>query len=86
MTATTLHITSGDTVGRNLAQAGLGGDILVWHDVLYDGARCPGWPDADAITARVEFLFRVTDGAQSREKLQRTMRDQYERLAAASAY
>ncbi|HQL87304.1 MAG: hypothetical protein GX574_09605 [Lentisphaerae bacterium] len=86
MTATTLHITSGDTVGVNLAQAGLGGDILVWHDVLYDGDRCPGWPDADGITARVEFLFRVTGGGLSREELQRTMRDQYERLAAASAY
>ena len=32
-----LHITSGDSVGGSLAKAGLAGEILVWHDILYEG-------------------------------------------------
>lgn len=86
MTQSTLHITGGDTVGANLAQAGLGGDILVWHDVLYDGSRCAGWPDAAAMAARAEFLFRVTGGGLSRERLLAAVRGQYQRLGEAGAY
>ena len=33
----TLHITSGDCAGEILAKSGTPGEILVWHDILYDG-------------------------------------------------
>ena len=83
MSESTLYITSGDIVGRHLSAAGLDGDILVWHDVLYDGSRCPGWPDAAAMAGRVEFLYQVTGGGLSRDRLRAAVRGQYERLAAA---
>ncbi|NLF92282.1 MAG: hypothetical protein GX564_00200 [Oligosphaeraceae bacterium] len=86
MTEKTLHITSGDMVGANLARAGLGKEILVWHDVLYDGSRCAGWPDEETITARTEFLLRVTGGGLSRERLLAAVRGQYQRLAGAGEY
>lgn len=85
MSESTLYITSGDIVGRHLSAAGLDGDILVWHDVLYDGSRCPGWPDAAAMAGRVEFLYQVTGGGLSRDRLRAAVRGQYERLAAAGA-
>jgi|BioPla2DNA2_1021312.scaffolds.fasta_scaffold45280_2 hypothetical protein len=86
MPETILHITSGDTVGANLTRTGLDGDILVWHDVLYDGSRCSGWPDEASMMARAEFLFRVTGGGLSREHLLVSVREQYQRLAGAGAY
>ena len=42
-----LHITSGDCAGEILTKADIGGEIFVWHDILYDGPRNPGWPDDD---------------------------------------
>ena len=81
-----LHINGGDTVGSLLAESGLPGDILVWHDVLYDGKRCAGWPDEATILARTDFLFQVTGGGLSREQLLITIREQYQRLADAAAY
>jgi hypothetical protein len=36
-----LHITSGDILGGKLAEAGLPGEILDWHDLLYDGLGSP---------------------------------------------
>ncbi|MDD5706934.1 MAG: hypothetical protein PHR35_13510, partial [Kiritimatiellae bacterium] len=65
--ATTLHITSGDTAGGSLAKAGLPGEILVWHDVLYDGRRSPGWPDGRVLEERASFLATSTAGGLSRE-------------------
>jgi hypothetical protein len=86
MTRSTLHISSGDTVGAILARSGLDGDILIWHDVLYDGCRCAAWPDEAAMAARAEFLFQVTGGGLSRDSLMMTIREQYQRLAGAGTY
>jgi hypothetical protein len=80
----TLHITSGDVAGGILAKAGLGGEIFVWHDILYDGPRNPGWPDDQTLDARAEFLERVTGGGLSQEKVKETLTAQYGKLAAAS--
>ena len=52
------HITNGDSAGGSLSKAGLPGEVFVWHDILYDGPRNPGWPDEDALNARAEFLAK----------------------------
>jgi hypothetical protein len=80
----TLHITSGDCAGGLLARAGLAGEIFVWHDILYDGPRNPGWPDDRTIDARAEFLERTTGGGLNREKVKETLLAQYRKLAEAS--
>jgi hypothetical protein len=80
-----LHITSGDHAGSLLAAAGLGGEILVWHDILYDGpTRPPGWPDAATLTARAAFLEDTTGGGLERAHVRSVLDAQYARLAAAA--
>src|SRR5437763_8463927 len=44
-----LHVTNGESAGNTLRQTGLGGAVLCWNDVLYEG---PPEPRA----ARAEFL------------------------------
>lgn len=82
----TLHITSGDCAGGNLAQAELGGDVLVWHDLLYEGPRNPGWPTPATLAARAAFLEEHTGGGLTRAFVRQTLDDQYRRLSAAGAY
>jgi hypothetical protein len=81
-----LHITSGDCAGGLLEKAGLGGEVFVWHDILYAGPRNPGWPDDRTIEARAEFLERTTGGGLSRERVKETLLAQYAKLAGASAF
>lgn len=80
-----IHITSGDIAGENLAKAGLPGEVFVWHDILYDGPRRPGWPTDDILSARARFLEEFTAGGLSRELVLTTLRHQYRRLMEASA-
>lgn len=54
------HITSGDMAGDRLAKAGLPGEVFVWHDILYDGPRQPGWPSEKKLSARSLFLEAFT--------------------------
>lgn len=76
-----LHITSGDRAGEALAGAGLEGEILVWHDLLYDGPRTPGWPDNDALGRRAVFIEEMTAGGLSRSEVLDTFISQYGRIA-----
>ncbi len=78
----TLHITSGDCAGARLDASSVDGDVFVWHDILYDGPRAPGWPDDEALAARARFLSRATGGGLAEPYVLRTLRDQYRRLAA----
>jgi len=80
-----LHLTSGDCAGGNLAQAGLPGEILVWHDILYEGPRGPGWPDEDTLRARALFLERATAGGLDRARVLAVLRRQYQVLADAAS-
>jgi len=59
----TLHITSGDIPGDSLSKSGMPGEVFVWHDIMYDGPRKPGWPDAGTLYARARFLEKSTGGA-----------------------
>lgn len=77
-----LHITSGDRAGDALAGAGLDGDILVWHDLLYDGPRTTGWPDDDNLLRRAVFIEEMTGGGLARQEILHTFASQYERIAA----
>jgi len=81
-----LHITSGDIAGGSLAKAGLSGEVLVWHDILYDGPRNPGWPDDETLNARAQFLEQTTGGGLDQAYVLETLRNQYQKLTRASDY
>lgn len=82
----TLHITSGDCAGASLAKSGIPGKVFVWHDILYDGLRQPGWPGNDTLKARTRFLERATAGGLDRGLILRTLKNQYRTLAAAGDF
>lgn len=81
-----LHITSGDSAGGSLAKAGLPGEIFVWHDILYDGPRNPGWPDEETLAARADFLSETTAGGVDKESTLEMLHGQYDKLAGAAVY
>ena len=78
-----LHITNGDCAGGLLEKAGLGGKVLVWRDLLYDGPRCPGWPDEEGLSARAEFLERTTGCGVKRSTILESLQNQYRMLEKA---
>ena len=82
----TLHITSGDIAGDRLAKSGIPGEVFVWHDILYDGPRNPGWPDGDTFVARAKFIEESTGGGLKRSFILNTLKEQYGKLAAAQKY
>ena len=67
-------------------KAGLPGEVFVWHDILYDGPRNPGWPEEEILNARALFLEQATAGGLDREYILETLRNQYRRLAEANAH
>jgi hypothetical protein len=83
---TALHITSGDIAGDSLAKSGIPGEVFVWHDILYDGPRRPGWPDDDTLNARARFLVKSTGGGLSRQYVLETLKAQYAKLKTAPRY
>ena len=82
----TLHITSGDHCGEILAKSGVDGEVFVWHDIMYDGPREPGWPDEKAIKARVQFIVETTAGGLSEQLVLDTLTNQYKKLESAGTY
>jgi hypothetical protein len=82
----TLHITSGDIAGGLLAKSGLPGEVFVWHDILYDGPRNPGWPNDETLIARSLFLEQTTAGGLDSTRVLEILRNQYRKLSTASAY
>jgi len=82
----TLHITSGDIAGGSLVQSGIPGEVFVWHDILYDGPRNPGWPEEETLEARANFIEEATAGGLGREQVLKVLQGQYEKLAHANEY
>lgn len=82
----TFHITSGDIAGGSLAKSGISGEIFVWHDILYDGPRKPGWPDDDTLLARAKFIEESTGGGLKKALVLNTLKEQYVKLTAAEEY
>jgi hypothetical protein len=83
---TALHMTSGDIAGDSLAKSGIPGEVFVWHDILYDGPRKPGWPDDDTLEARARFLGESTGEGLSRQSVLETLKAQYAKLKTAARY
>jgi hypothetical protein len=81
-----LHITSGDIAGDSLARSGVPGEVFVWHDILYDGPRAPGWPEEKTFDTRARFLVGTTAGGLTMDQVMHTLADQYQKLAQAGAY
>ncbi len=82
----TLHITSGDCAGNLLAKSRIPGEVFVWHDIMYEGPRKPGWPDEAILAARAEFIEHDTGGGIERKHVLSTLRNQYNKLAGAARY
>jgi hypothetical protein len=81
-----LHITSGDIAGESLSKSGIPGEVFVWHDILYDGIRRPGWPDDETLDARARFLEETTGGGLSRQYVLETLKAQYAKLKTVARY
>lgn len=81
-----LHITSGDIAGDSLRRSGITGEVFVWHDILYDGPRNPGWPDEPMLHARAQFLEDATGGGLTRQQTLETLKAQYAKLEKAGPY
>ena len=79
-----LHITSGDIAGRRLSRTRLEGEVFVWHDIMYDGVRNPGWPDEDVLNHRAAFLQDATAGGLDKKFVLETLCKQYRKLAQAT--
>lgn len=84
--SSTIHITSGDCAGGILAKSGVEGEVFVWHDILYDGPRKPGWPDNNTLQARAEFLEDATGGGLKRQHILETLKFQYRKLETLENY
>ena len=80
-----IHITSGDIAGGHLEKAGLPGQVLVWHDILYDGPRCPGWPDEGILDARAAFIEETTAGGLDKQRVLESLLSQYKTLEGIAA-
>ncbi len=83
---TAIHITSGDIAGQSLTKSGIPGEVFVWHDILYDGPRKPGWPDDATLEARARFLEITTGGGLSRQLVLEGLKAQYAKLETAARY
>lgn len=81
-----LHITSGDIAGESLVKSGLPGEVFVWHDILYDGPRKPGWPDENTLSARALFLEAFTAGGLVKDSILKTLHNQYQRLLETESH
>lgn len=84
--STAFQITSGDIAGASLKKAGLPGEVFVWHDILYDGPRLPGWPSEDILNARALFLEAFTAGGLDKNSILKTLHNQYQKLSEAASY
>jgi len=80
------HIIGGDIAGGSLAKAGLSEEVFVWHDILYDGPRQPGWPTETALCTRALFLEESTAGGMGRKFILKVLNNQYQRLAEAAVH
>ena len=81
-----LNITSGDISGSILRESGIPGEVLVWHDILYEGPRKPGWPDEKTLRKRAAFLENYSGGGLNRDHILKTLETQYAKLESADQY
>ncbi len=51
-----LHVTNGDAAAERILEAGVGGSVLPWRDVLHEGPVPPGLSLDDLTVVRAEFI------------------------------
>ncbi|HEY3613946.1 MAG TPA: hypothetical protein VGK92_09585 [Gaiellales bacterium] len=66
LAAPPVHVVNGDSVALTLPGAGLGGDVVVWRDVLHEGSFPPTDP---AIARRLRSAFLAAAGFGSAEAI-----------------
>lgn len=82
-----LHITSGDISGKLIEESGVSGEVLVWHDVLYDGPiRREGFPSDDEIMQRCDYLVQMTGGGLDASELYESLAADYNKLKHLNNY
>jgi hypothetical protein len=81
-----LHVIGGDIAGDSLKRSGLAGEVFVWHDILYDGPRRPGWPDDATLHTRAQFIEDATGKGLSRKEILKTLKAQYVKVEQARDY
>ncbi len=52
----------------------------MWHDLLYEGPRNPGWPNENTLLARAGFLEASTDGGLKYAEILKELQSQYREL------
>ena len=72
--------------GELLQASSLSGGVLVWHDMLYEGPREPGWPTEAILHARAKYLEGITAGGLSRNIVLTTLETQYQKLTDLESY
>ena len=81
--STVLHVTNGDSAAQRLRDAGIGGQVLPWRDVLHEGPVPAGLDDERLRVARARFAAAL--GWASEERLLADMGERDARLDGAIA-
>lgn len=82
----TLHITNGDSAGELLRQSTIGGEVLAWRDLIYQGPRNPGRPSDAALDARAQYLDHFSGGGIGFTVIRQDLQQCYQRLSQTEAY
>lgn len=77
-----LHVTNGDHAAERIANAGLGGEVLPWRDVLHEGPVPGGLDDGALREVRARFLG---GDAVDQARILREMEERDAQLDAAAA-
>ncbi len=85
MSGEILHITNGDAAASLIRDSGLGGTLLPWRDVLYDGPVPAGHCLETLYDLRADFLARQFDRAPEETRAGMTARDKTLRNAGTFA-
>lgn len=78
-----LHLTNGDSAAEAIRSTGVGGDLLIWRDVLHEGPVPASASDAELREIRAGHIARA--GWGEREEVLADFLRRDERLAAAMA-
>lgn len=81
-----LHIHSGDCAAGLMKKAGIGGDILVWRDILYLGPRYYDIEFKEYISQRAEFLSEMMDGFFSSGQIAEGLYGNYKKIENLNNY
>src|SRR5512134_2295961 len=76
-----LHVTNGDAAAEAIRSIGVGGDVLVWRDVLHEGPVPAAASDVELREIRATFIARSGWGELAEVRADFARRDA--RLAAA---